>query len=393
MQILTIREDQAGTAAIQNAWRGSETFIVLPSKCAVDRGWLDSSLSELPKCYATDHFCLLSSGSTGAPKLFLASKARAERLARTLHEVQDSACVRQTILALPLSYSYAFVNQFVWAEVFGRRLTESGGLARPESLAAALGGAEDAMLCLVGTQAKVLLDTLPRKQFPGIVRLHFAGGAFPRERLIALRQMFQNAAIFNNYGCIEAMPRLTVHRVGEELEEGQIGTPIPGVELACGPSGQLLFRSDYRAVGQLDPSGLIEASSSDFQNTGDVAEQSADGRWRLLGRSAEVFKRHGEKVAVQQIVTNLMSAWKGQAAAYRENDVAGEVGYVLAVAPSPTSIELAGLLQSLREKYPRSHWPLRIESRCSLPSSPNGKLDYLALSSLPGATLHWRQRI
>ncbi len=77
----------------------------------------------------------------------------------------ESKNVEQTILALPLAYSYAFINQFVWSEVLGRQLIQTPGLKRPEAFGATLAGARNAMLCLVGTQAKLLLESFFRRTF------------------------------------------------------------------------------------------------------------------------------------------------------------------------------------------------------------------------------------
>jgi hypothetical protein len=77
---------------------------------------------------------------------------------------------------------------------------------------------------------------------------------------------------------------------------------------------------------------------------------------------------------------------------YRERDPAGEEGHVLVLAPQATDADVRGILQRLRS-FPRAHWPLRIESTPRLATLPNGKIDVAALASLPGKTVHWRQRL
>jgi acyl-CoA synthetase (AMP-forming)/AMP-acid ligase II len=310
-----------------------------------------------------------------------------------LHQAQESEPVRETILALPLSYSYALVNQFVWSLISGRRLIHTQGLARPELLIAALASAQDAMLCLVGPQAKMLLELCRGRAFPGVIRLHFAGSRFPQECLPDLYRLFPNASIFNNYGCVEAMPRLTIRKAEEGCSASEIGVPIAGVELSVGPDSSLLFRSPYRAVAYADPSGARELATDEWLPTGDLATFSDRGGWQLLARANEVFKRYGEKIALPQILSSVVSEWDGLAAAYRDKDQSGEDGYVLVVSPHPQPLHLQGLLRVFRQNFQRAHWPLRIESVGEMPVLPNGKIDQFALRQSTEMAMHWRQRI
>ena len=66
------------------------------------------------------------------------------------------------------------------------------------------------MICLIGAQVPLLIEYYAGHVFSGVIRVHFAGGRFPAERLGDLHQIFPNAQIFNNYGCAEALPRLTL---------------------------------------------------------------------------------------------------------------------------------------------------------------------------------------
>ncbi len=88
MEIPLIQEGENCLDIIRETWRAGSTFILCPSRCAISTEWLERSAALLAPDYAADHFCLLSSGSTGAPKLFVGSKSRAERLALTLHEIR-----------------------------------------------------------------------------------------------------------------------------------------------------------------------------------------------------------------------------------------------------------------------------------------------------------------
>jgi acyl-CoA synthetase (AMP-forming)/AMP-acid ligase II len=392
-----VRESQAGPAgdvpALDEAWRDPETFAFIPQRTAVSAQWVEAALATLPAGLQRGHFALLTSGSTGLPKLVIGARGRSEALVRALHDAQKSAEVEETLVALPLSYCYAFVNQWLWARTFGRRLVPTPGFAQPDELWKSLRQAKSAMLCLVGAQVALLERFFGAGPFGGVIRLHFAGGRFPEERLDYLRQLFPSALIFNNYGCAEAMPRLTLRQALGKSTAHDIGRPLPGIELRAAPESQeLSFRSPYGAVGFVDQDRKFHAITDDeWVATGDLASAEQDGSFRLLGRAGEVFKRHGEKIALPVLLGTVSQHWPGQAAFYREKDAAGEDGCVLVLAPHPAEPELRRVLKGFRDHHPRAHWPLRIESVEVLPALASGKPDTESLAKLADKQLKWKQ--
>jgi len=127
--------------------------------------------------------------------------------------------------------------------------------------------------------------------------------------------------------------------------------------------------------------------------TGDLGRQEDDGHWEILGRQGEVFKRHGEKISLPQILTTVGAKWRGIAECYRETDPHGETGYVLVLSPRPAEEEVRTLLTELSQTLPRTHWPLRVESLVDVPLLANGKIDREAMAGRPGAVVHWKQVI
>lgn len=378
---------------LTDAWSGQSTFIFMPSKRGIGTELLQKSLPCIPPRFHVDHFGLWTSGSTGQPKLVIGSKERATLLARTLHLLQESSEIEETIVTLPLTYSYAFVNQWVWAATFQRLLTRTLGLARPELLLDTFGKATDAKLCLVGVQVPLLVQHFAGHVFPGIRRIHFAGGRFPQEKLGELDDLFPNAEVFNNYGCAEAMPRLTLRRARATADPRDIGTPLPGIRLRTDDHAELLFQSPYSAVGYVADGRWCPIAPDDWIPTGDLAEQTEGGSWRLLGRRGDVFKRFGEKISLPVLSATVGQVWRGQAVFYRDVDPSGEDGYVLVLSPRPREEEVREILLSFRRSHSRAHWPLRIESIDSLPSLATTKFDVLAIRNSDAKTIHWRQRL
>lgn len=391
--ILFEAEAKSDIRALDAAWSSTDTFAFIPDKSAISADWVKNALESLPSHLARDHFALLTSGSTGNPKLIVGDRRRAESMARLLDEVQLGEAATETIVVLPLTYCYAFVNQWLWARVNNRKLILTDGFGEPDALVKEFERAQGAMACLVGAQVPLLMSLMGKARFPGIIRLHFAGGQFPQEHLAAIRDFFPNAKIFNNYGCAEAMPRLSI-RSAEAADVGSnIGRPLPGIEFSTDADGSLLFRSPFcaRAFVEQDQVKLVEEGA--WIPTGDIGRETDDGSFELTGRKIEVFKRFGEKVSLPQLLATVQLSWKREAALFREKDVNGEEGCVLVLAPRPDDTELRLILRDFRKRHPRAQWPLRIEGTDHIPKLPNGKIDLSGLIILENKTNHWRQRI
>jgi acyl-CoA synthetase (AMP-forming)/AMP-acid ligase II len=385
-------EVRADPKALRDLWTSPQTFALTGNHLPSNEQWLNESLALIPSEYRTGHFVLMTSGSTGEPKLVVAKKSRAERLVEVIHVTQDNEPVCETIVCLPLSYSYAFVNQWLWAHHIRRSLVVTEGFTRPAGLKDVLDAAHDAMICLVGIQVPLLSSLFGSRQFPGIIRVNFAGGCFPQEHLPELRRMFPNAKIFNNYGCAEAMPRLTIRRAADADTPANIGRPLPEVELRSREEDQLEFRSPFRAVAFIENGIFRHVADEEWIATGDLARRGEDGSWMLLGRKSEVFKRFGEKVSLPALQAAVQRVWSGELAFYREPDSSGENGHVMVVAPHPPVDQLRSMLMELRRGFTRPHWPLRVESLEHLPRLPNNKVDARALADCNHATIQWIQR-
>jgi long-subunit acyl-CoA synthetase (AMP-forming) len=379
--------------ALENAWAQKATFAYASKRSGVSADWIKTQLAQLPKAYHEDRFVLLTSGSTGEPKLIIGHKKRSEKLAQVLHEAQESEPVKETLVLLPLTYTFAFVNQWIWAKVFHRAITITEGLSNPKALAESLEKSSNSMVCMVGAQIPMFRQYFQSHRFDQVIRLHFAGGPFPQNDLEFINRLFPNARIFNNYGCAEAMPRLTLRKAENAQEAHNVGKALPGVQLRISDDGNVEFQSPYRAEGQI-ANGAFEAFAEDqWLASGDKGELDNEGHLRLHGRANQVFKRYGEKISLPQLLRTVKEVWDGQAVFYKEEDAKGEQGHILLLSPTPEKSLITSILRGFRASYPRTHWPLRIESTPSIPLLNNGKEDLRAAAELENTTTHWAQRI
>ncbi len=396
--ILFEQDVRAGLPVLSRAWTpGAPTFAILPERSDLSRSWVAEAMEALPADLARDHFLVATSGSTGRPKMVVASRARAEAMAETIARHQGADEIETMVIALPLSYCFALVNQFVLAHLRGLPV-RFAGFSDPAGLADTLRGAETSMICLVGAQA-TLLPQLGSGAFPSVRRIAFAGSPFPWGRSELLSRMFPNARFSNNYGCAEAMPRLVVKdvtenvRLGVPLEAGQLGHSLPGVELRTDDTGALEFQSEYAALGYVTPDGYEPFPEDGWIGTGDSARFDPDTGWTLLGRTSDVFKRHGEKVSVERLRATIEQSWGHGFTLLRSTDRSGEAGLQLALEGMADRAEARAVLKAIRARHPRAYWPLQILRFDTLPRLGNGKIDNAALTSQTGHEVLWDQRV
>jgi acyl-CoA synthetase (AMP-forming)/AMP-acid ligase II len=392
MKLISNKDIYRHASILNEAWQSSEPFLLVPEVGAVSSKVMGSLVPGIPEKFSVNSFALLTSGSTGEPRIVIGSKDRAVALSQVLHDRQNLSDCQETVVVLPLTYGFAFVNQWVWSLVYGRKTLLTAGWSDPAVLESVLLGVSSAMICMVNTQVS-FLERFFTKSFPNVTRVNFAGARFPQERIDTIRHFFPNARILNNYGCIEAMPRLTTRWEEESDKAENIGKPLPGVKLSTDEENNLLFRSEYCALGYVAEDGFHEFEADQWIKSGDKAEQLPDDSWELLGRTTDFLKRHGEKIRISEIVTAVLTVSRLEAEFYRTQDESGEDGFVVVLRPDPPSSTLHSIRKILRSEFSRAHWPLRIESIDSFPYLPNGKVDRVKLASAEGKRCLWSQRL
>lgn len=373
------------------AWKNHETFLLIPSKFKNQADFYQNQLAYLPVEYQNHHFALLTSGSTGQPKIVVGNKKRTDLLAKALFEVQKCEEVENIILSLPLSYSFSFVNAWRLSRVCNINLADSPGTSNPKEFTESIQNTSNGMICMVGAQIGLLRNYWKNtKPTSNLKRIHFAGGRFPHSDLKMLKEIFPLAKIFNNYGCVEAMPRLCIREADLEIGPENVGFPIPGVKIRSGKDNRVEFQSPYQACGIIEGNKFHEIRLDDWTKSGDLGQINEDSSCSILGRSNEVFKRYGEKISISEIEVTLKKEIESNIAFYRDTDRNGEAGYVLVVDNSTS--DWKHILKTYRSNFSRPFWPLRIEMTASIPSLPSGKIDLKTLSNIELETV-WHQRI
>ena len=148
--VLPILFGDSDIDALNAAWEQKTTFAYAAKRSGVSEDWIKAQLKSLPTDFHEDRFILFTSGSTGEPKLIIGNKKRSEQLTQILHQVQESEPVEETVVMLPLTYTFAFVNQWLWAKTHLKKITLTTGLSDPKALAETLKKSKKSMLCMVG---------------------------------------------------------------------------------------------------------------------------------------------------------------------------------------------------------------------------------------------------
>lgn len=328
---------------------------------------------------------LLTSGSTGAPKIIATSLEKLDCGLAAIHAAQRLAGVTSTGVVLPLAYSYAFVNQFLWAVRFERRLVLTAGLAMPADALRQLREASAQMVCLVGHQARLLQRYRFGAQdaLPAVTVLNFAGAPFPVSCIPGLRILFPNATLFNNYGCSEAMPRLTVARMEETSEDStRVGRAIDGVELriaGADPVGPITFRGRSASLGVLEEDGQL-IPHPDWIPSGDLGRLENE-ELHVLGRHDQVVKVFGERISLFEIEDALLAAGAEEAMAWVGVDGNGGDAIQCVIggdAPPPPD----ALATAFAARLPRNLWPKDVRYAAEWPRLDNNKTDRLRLRAM-----------
>ena len=381
---MNIFEDTDIKSNIENfrkQWIGNEEIILWNSnydKKIVDKiNWEGNN-------WGKDYFMISTSGSTGIPKIIVASKERASRMCETIVNYQGIMECKDIIVSLPLTYSYAFVNQFLIADLYSKNLIVTEGLSNPSNFIEKIQSSVDSMICLVGSQLSILEKHISDKTFNNVKVLNFAGGRYPHSKISLLRDIFPNAQIYNNYGCTEAVPRLSITESNKVLRSNHIGKPIKGVSMRIDQDNELFFKSEYKALGILsfEGSSWKRSDLTEWTRTGDKASYAENEGYTLIGRTCDSFKRYGEFVRPEIITQYFSKKFDHDCYYYIDEDKNQEVGLVILLETEVNPVLIRDTLREYVRQHNRSMLPLRIEFLEQLPRLPNGKVPMLNLSMI-----------
>jgi fatty-acyl-CoA synthase len=142
-----------------------------------------------------------------------------------------------------------------------------------------------------------------------------AGSPCPIEVMRAVIDKMGAREMTIGYGLTEASPIITQSEVTDSLEHrvGTVGKVLPGLEVRivgpnsepvpAGQSGELMVRGHCVMKGYYHkPEETAKAITSDgWLHSGDLAEQTPHGYYRITGRIKDMIIRGGENISPREI--------------------------------------------------------------------------------------------
>jgi amino acid adenylation domain-containing protein len=251
-----------------------------------------------------------------------------------------------------------------------------------------------------------IVSESPRKQIPTL-RLAFFGGE-PLEHIVTepFRAHFPNCKMVNCYGATETPQVMAYHPIGtDELTSSNsripIGRGIDGVQILilrednqiAGPTqkGEICIRTAYRAKRVED---INKQTSIQFQTnplnindnediiyrSGDIGELDDNGNVFVIGRTDKQIKIRGFRVDISEIEKQLTKISGVTIAEVLHKNIAGTQHLAIAyLSKASDSVTPDSIREALSDSLPEFMIPRIIQRVESIPLTPNGKLDRIAL--------------
>lgn len=290
------------------------------------RGIGDAELAERRRATAPGDVVNIqyTSGTTGFPKgamlthrnLLMNAFYVGERLA---FGNQDRLCI-----PVPLYHCFGCVMGTLMCAIYGTAMVIPAESFDPLATLQAIHGERCTGIYGVPTMFLAQLEH-PRFSAFDLSSLRtgiMAGSPCPIEVMRAVVDRMGARDITIAYGLTEASPVITQTRATDSLEHrvGTVGTVLPGLEVrivqpgtladvAEGQSGELLVRGHGVMKGYYNkPAETAAAITPDgWLRSGDLAQRTADGFYRITGRIKDMIIRGGENIYPREIEEFLYS--------------------------------------------------------------------------------------
>jgi acyl-coenzyme A synthetase/AMP-(fatty) acid ligase len=332
---------------------------------------------------------VFTSGTTAQPIGVIQTHSNISANAHSIVEYLQLQSSDRASLVLPLSYAYG-------KSVFTTHLLAGGSVFLDERMTfprlVVDGIKANACTGFAGVPLTFeLLRKLVDVRAAGLESLRYvtqAGGAMAQPTIDWVRAAFSPAPLYVMYGQTEATARLS-YLPPERAEEkkGSVGHAVPGVELrivddegravSAGSKGHLVARGANVTPGYFeDPEATAKILRDGWLWTGDLGAQDADGFVFLHGRSREMLKLAGHRVAPEEIETVLQEhpSVKEAAVVGVPDDEGGEKAVAFVSLEDGATGDVQALQVHCRATLPRFLVPARIVILEALPRTQSGKV-------------------
>lgn len=340
-------------------------------------------------------YVIYTSGSTGTPKGVLVAHQGLCNLAQTQIATFNVSSASRVLQFASLSFD-ASISEVVMALCSGSELylVTSFSLLLGTTLWQFL--QEQAITHI--TLPPTVLATLPAEEIPTLQTIVVAGEACSTELATTWSQ---GRCFYNAYGPTEYTVCATINKYNQGDTKLHIGRPIANTQIylldsdrqpvAMGVVGELYIGGVGLARGYLNrpdltaqkfiPNPFSNEPGSRLYKTGDLARYLNDGNIEFIGRIDHQIKLRGFRIELEEIAIVLKQHSLVQEAVVIDYEyIPGDVRLVAyLVLRSPTELTISDLRHFLKAKLPTYMIPAAFVVLESIPLTPNGKIDRLAL--------------
>ena len=323
---------------------------------------------------------LSTSGSTGDPKLVRLSGENIVSNADSIAEYLGITASDRAMSTLPLFYSYGLSVLHSYLQVGAAMVLTERSVLDP-GFWDLFGKAGATSMALVPHQFDLLERTgFKDMDLPSLRYVTQAGGKLAPTSVRRFAEMARSGGwqLVIMYGQTEASPRIS-YVPPESLDEAHdtIGRAVPGGRMwlrdehgtvieGHGVAGELVYAGPNVMMGYgVEPGDLARGPEHTELSTGDIAERTADGFYRIVGRLKRFVKLYGMRVSLDQIETLLSDE--------------GVEGYACAVDDHLVVLHVSGqdafIRRTIADEYELPESAVRSHAIAEVPLMPSGKTD------------------
>ena len=109
-----------------------------------------------------------------------------------------------------------------------------------------------------------------------------------------------------SYGLTESCGLISIHQ-GNDIKIGNVGKPLPGIEVKIGEDGEILAKGPNIFMGYFrKPEATRETIRDGWLHTGDIGELDSEGYLKITDRKKDIIITAGGKNVAPQYIENLL---------------------------------------------------------------------------------------
>ena len=338
-----------------------------------------------------------TSGSTGEPKAVMLSHANVCAAATSINAYLENTPDDVILCALPLSFTYG-LGQVMTAFRVGAAVVLERSFTYPRVVLDMLAREGVTGLPVVPTMVTLLLrHGLAERQLPSLRYITNAAAALAEDKVRHLQTALPHVRIYSMYGQTECQRATFLAPELLDRHPTSVGRPIPdsdaaivdaqGHDVPPGMVGELVVRGPHVMRGywhQPEATAAALRTRADgnvWLFTGDLFRQNEEGLLYFIERRDAMINSRGEKVApraIEEVISRLPGV--AEVAVFGvPDDMLGEAIAAAVTLEPRTSLTAAQIKRHCLQHLENYMVPSVVEIRDSLPTTPTGKVNRVAL--------------